>query len=386
MKILHINSYFKTNALHGELIYALSRFGLDQSVYLPVAKADVEKERFRLRDGCSAKIYEIGVFWGFSRFVWPLKIYQVWKGFLSVLRDVRPDLIHAHTVISNGLIALFAKKVFGFSYVVTIRNTDIDFFFRRIPFFVQIGRKVLQHSERIVVLSPVYVKYKLPAYIQRVEFPEIYEKIEVVPNGIAEEWFADPPKGRKAPCGALLFLGRIDDNKNLILVIEAIEYLRSKGVELKLNVVGDGVGLSSLRERARELDVDFYGRLDDVDSIKAVMSRSDILVVPSKRETFGLVYVEAMSQGLPVIYTRGQGFDGFFEEGEIGYAVSSDDSIGVGESIRLIYRDYERISDNAIRAAMSYRWPDLARSLLGVYSRSVREELIAPVDRGSLSA
>ena len=46
--------------------------------------------------------------------------------------------------------------------------------------------------------------------------------------------------------------------------------------------------------------------------------------MPSRYETFGLVYGEAMSQGLPIIYSKGQGVDGYFKEGTVGYGVVSD--------------------------------------------------------------
>ena len=60
---------------------------------------------------------------------------------------------------------------------------------------------------------------------------------------------------------------------------------------------------------------------------------SDIFVMPSRYETFGLVYVEALSQGLPVIYTRGQGFDGQIPDGEVGYSVKCNDVNEIAEKL-----------------------------------------------------
>jgi glycosyltransferase involved in cell wall biosynthesis len=50
---------------------------------------------------------------------------------------------------------------------------------------------------------------------------------------------------------------------------------------------------------------------------------SDIFIMPSYNETFGLVYIEAMSQGLPIIYTQNEGVDGYFKEGSVGYSVKT---------------------------------------------------------------
>src|SRR5690606_22696545 len=73
---------------------------------------------------------------------------------------------------------------------------------------------------------------------------------------------------------------------------------------------------------------------------------NDILVMPSKTETFGLVYAEAMSQGLPVIYSKGQGFDGQFKEGLIGYHVDCFDPVNIASSILKIVNNYEEMSSN----------------------------------------
>ena len=76
--------------------------------------------------------------------------------------------------------------------------------------------------------------------------------------------------------------------------------------------------------------------------------------MPSKTETFGLVYAEAMSQGLPVIYTRGQGFDGQFEEGEVGYSVDCKDKKEISMKIIDIINNYDVISRNAINLVDRY--------------------------------
>ncbi|MBZ2174079.1 glycosyltransferase [Schnuerera sp. xch1] len=71
----------------------------------------------------------------------------------------------------------------------------------------------------------------------------------------------------------------------------------------------------------------------------------DIFVMSSKYGTFGLVYAEAMSQGLPVIYIRGQGFDGQVNEGEVGYSVQYDSAEEIAKRIEDILDNYENISN-----------------------------------------
>jgi glycosyltransferase involved in cell wall biosynthesis len=93
------------------------------------------------------------------------------------------------------------------------------------------------------------------------------------------------------------------------------------------------------------------------------------LVLPSLLETFGLVYPEAMSQGLPVIYTRGQGFDGHYPDGHVGYAINPNDPRDIAEKIKVIFSDYLRFSTNAFNASLDFSWDKIVDKLLEVYSK-----------------
>ncbi|HGK7332802.1 TPA: glycosyltransferase [Streptococcus suis] len=66
--------------------------------------------------------------------------------------------------------------------------------------------------------------------------------------------------------------------------------------------------------------------------------------MPSFHESFGLVYAEAMSQGMPVIYTRGQGFDGQFEEGVVGFSVDCIDEVEISNKIISIVKGFKFLS------------------------------------------
>ena len=93
--------------------------------------------------------------------------------------------------------------------------------------------------------------------------------------------------------------------------------------------------------------------------------------MPSKHETFGLVYAEAMSQGLPVIYTKGQGFDGQFPEGEVGFSVAYDDPEEIAMRVKEIIADYGSISKRAVANVHRYDWKGIAQDYSELYSRGV---------------
>ena len=89
--------------------------------------------------------------------------------------------------------------------------------------------------------------------------------------------------------------------------------------------------------------------------------------MPSYKETFGLVYAEAMSQGLPLIYTKGQGFDGFFEDGKVGYAVPAEDTRYIADRVMDIYRRYDELSKECIEQVQQFNWPSIAATYNEIY-------------------
>ena len=92
--------------------------------------------------------------------------------------------------------------------------------------------------------------------------------------------------------------------------------------------------------------------------------------MPSITETFGLVYPEAMSQGLPVIYTRGQGFDGQFKEGEVGYSVDAMNIEDIASKVIAIRGDFAEMSKRCINSINKFDWNRITNCYEKIY-RSV---------------
>ena len=107
------------------------------------------------------------------------------------------------------------------------------------------------------------------------------------------------------------------------------------------------------------------------DELIEVYRRNDVFVMPSIHETFGLVYAEAISQGLPVIYTKGQGFDGQFEDGVVGYSVDCFSPEDIAKRVLYVIKNYRILTTNCIELCDKFDWNVLEKEYSKVYEECV---------------
>lgn len=372
-RVVHLNSYFVTNRLHAELVEALDQVPLDQLIYVPVQRAaDIGRNRpdRPLRHGT---LEYSRCFGPVTRRLWPAKMALIWRDFARRYQVGHRDVLHAHSLFVNGLVALGAARRWRRPYLVTVRNTDVNVFMKRFPPFRKLGAKILRGASRVVVLSPAYGEVQLRQSLQDDVYAEVQRKLMVVPNGINDFWLDNRRSKRGLGQEArVLFVGRVDRNKNLATLIRACELLAERGGSTPtVHVAGDGPLLPRLRQRRWSVRIQYHGHVSSRRTLLALYRDADVLAVPSLRESFGLVYPEAMSQGLPVIYTRGQGFDGYFEDGQVGYAVQATDPREIADRLEDIFAGYERISRGAFEGSTLFAWERVTDQLASAYEEAL---------------
>lgn len=376
LKILHVNSYFITNKLHCELVQKFDTLEWSQLVFIPVGnKKDINKNQVEGLKRSELR-YNIA-FSQFSRFIWPIKMLGIWFSFKRLILEIgKPEIVHAHSLIVNGLIAFIFNKATGTPYVVTVRNTDINIFLSKSFIFRWMGNMILKNANRIIFLSPAYRNFQLKSNISEHLYKSIFAKTIIIPNGINDFWFKNKvklPKQIDSGVIKIIFSGKLRDNKNVSGLINACEILQAKGVDISLDIVGDGPLFDKLKQKKTNLRIKLHGFVSDKVILANIYRSCHIMVVPSFRESFGLIYVEGMSQGLPAIYSQGQGFDGFFDDGKIGYAVNPKDILDIAAKIKLTIDNYDTLSRNSLMAVKQFSWDNTVNKLSIVYDEVINE-------------
>ncbi|MGZ8892489.1 MAG: glycosyltransferase family 4 protein, partial [Halobacteriota archaeon] len=192
------------------------------------------------------------------------------------------------------------------------------------------------------------------------------ERIDVIPVGIDLERIAKIAPAREST--DVLFAGRLIHEKRVDLLLNAIAVAKKEIPTITCAIIGDGPERGLLEDLAVKLGVEenvsFTGFVDQ-DGLTAYMKASKVFVLPSIREGFGLVIVEANACGLPVISIRHDmsAVRELVEDGVNGFLVNDISSREIAEAITKLVTDEalrERLAENGFAMAKKYGWSDIS--------------------------
>ncbi len=367
MKILHINSYYSVSGFYKNLFELQRKTKIDIDVFVPVSTS------YENKDFSFGEYTTLSKNHGkFDRAIFHIKHRKILNDIKGKYDINQYSLMHAHSLFSNGYIAMKLKEKYGTPYIVAVRSTDVNIFFKRMVHLRKMGLKILMDADQIIFLSESYRDFVLEKYVPEMVRESFLTKSHIIPNGIDKFWFdhINKPKEMKENSEIkLLQVGVVTKNKNVETTIKVTELLNERGYKAKLDVVGKIKDQKVFDIIKNSKHVRYLGFKSKEDLIQ-IYQENDIFILPSVNETFGLVYAEAMSQGLPVIYTRGQGFDQQFEEGMVGYSVPHDLVEDIADKILEITKRYNALSENCINLVHKFDWSGIERKDLEIYDNA----------------
>lgn len=253
------------------------------------------------------------------------------------------DVIHAHTLFSDGYLAFKSNK----PYVITVRNTDVNYYMKYYKHLNSLGRNILNNANAVIFLSTTYKEKTInKLYKNNEDIKKIEDKSYTVPNGINQYWIDNKVEEKKQIFNDInfLFIGRIMKNKNIEFLAKNLnEKYFSKNI--KIYIIGDILDENYFNKLKKYKNLIFLGSKSK-EEISGIMKEMHIFSLVSHHESFGLVYLEAITQNLPVLYTRNEGFDKYFVDGVVGYSVNSKNGIDLIKKTNAIIENYSQIQNN----------------------------------------
>ncbi len=372
--VMHICNGFSSNSLFKDFFVELHQLGLKQTVVAPI-RSITQFQRNNLELSNCKVLYPFIIRSVWDRVFFRRKLRKTVQYVTSNVDLSSLDFCHAHTLFSDGGVAYELNKKHGIPYIVAIRNVDVNYFLRYAIFLRKYGLEILDHALKVVFISNAYPSY-LKSYYPN-WFKNNRSKIAFISNGVNDFWIKNlnRKKALELQDFKLVYIGDFNSNKNIESIIFAVKRLRSMGLDISLKAIGLGRSneqkhyVSFLQSKAKE-DYICLAPAMTKEHLLREMQVADAFIMVSHTETFGLAYVEALSQGLPVIYTKGQGIDDTFPDGFVGKAASSDDIDEICEGILYVKKNYDILVENIsqISFEQKFAWSGIAKSYYDIYA------------------
>lgn len=232
-------------------------------------------------------------------------------------KDIQPDVVHAHKLSIEGLLALWLKQEKGLPFVASIwGDTDLKFIHTRRDLRGE-WIKAMAQAERLLPTAP----WAARRFVE--EFGADPAKVEVLLPIIKQEQVL-PPQPAANPRFVTLFNLDVYKRKNLPGLLQAMAELHATRPEVTLDIYGRGspetmCDIANAVAAAGVGDyVNVMGQLPQ-GAFETTLNSYTAFVMPTLRETFGMVFIEALLCGLPVLHTKGWGIDQLYPDERIGY-------------------------------------------------------------------
>ena len=279
-----------------------------------------------------------------------------------------PDLVHAHCAYPDGRAAVEYGARHGKPVVVTVHGFDVKVLPSLDPRWRQLTVEVLERADAVVAVSRDLRNDVLDLGVSP-------GKVRWIPNGVDCSLFSRAVSRRPGEGGwRLLYVGRFVEEKGLRVLLEALARLRRRRSDVSLVLIGGHPATGTSEPFLPQVAA--LGLSDCVEFRDAVppeemprhMAESDLVVLPSFYDSFGIVLIEAMACGLPVVATRCGGPEEMVDD-SAGRLVAVGDAGDLAEGILAVIDGYEAYDQEAIRrrAEERYDYRRVAARIYGLY-------------------
>jgi phosphatidyl-myo-inositol alpha-mannosyltransferase len=354
----------------------LRHLGHEARIFAPSSRADVDFD--------TARFYRIGT---------PIAIpvndsvaritlsFHLADRVAAIIEEERFDVLHFHEPLMPALPMTMLR-------MSTTANVGTFHAFARSNVGYYYGRRWLEpylaHLHRGIAVSE-----PARAFLHQY-FPEY--PVRVIPNGIDVNVFkpGHPPiRHLRDDSVNILFVGRLEKRKGLIDLLRGYEFMRARVPKSRLIIVGDGPLRSKVESyisRHRVRDVVMAGYVPET-VLPRYYSSADIFCAPATgAESFGIVLLEALASGLPVVATEIEGYMSVLEPGRDSLTVQPKGWAELGSALLILARDHElrrRMGAYGLEKARRYAWEVVAKQIVEVYEEA-REAVAGRVEERSV--
>jgi glycosyltransferase involved in cell wall biosynthesis len=282
----------------------------------------------------------------------------------------KPDIVHAHNIIFAGFIASDIKEKYNIPIVLTEHSSS---FARAAAYLPSIDdlRSIGRRFNALTAVSSSFISL----LSQNIGFTDV----GLLPNIVDDYYFSSPINKKNKHSNTFVFLNiaSLDSNKNHEHLIRSFtNHFKSSNVLLKIG--GDGPLLNYLKDLCKEIGIEnqvqFLGRLNQCE-VKEEMMKADCFVLSSKYETFGVVLIEALACGTPVIATKCGGPEDIVNESN-GRLVDIEDLDQMGEAMEYIIEHVNDYNPEILRNDVKLKFgsASFVTNAVNIYTNAISSQ------------
>lgn len=284
------------------------------------------------------------------------------------LRGQKPDVIHVHSFR-----AIRYARAIRFLYGTPIVVTEHVTWFERKALSEKELRRIRRDysaADAVIAVSPGLREQIMPYCPNK--------DVLVVPNMVDARFLSGELRRGADKTFGFISVGALTKKKGMDILLTAFAEARKNHPEIRLTICGSGEEESSLRAQAERLGlsgaVRFLGQVSR-DECAGELRKNQAFVLPSRAETFGVVYIEAMACGLPVIMTKLGAWTLLARE-KTGIAVDVENTAQLADAMAHMAENSERYDAGAIRAfcAENFSAGSVCRRLTEIYAETVKQK------------
>jgi len=301
----------------------------------------------------------------------------------KVITEFNPDIIHVHHPFLLSSQAIMYGKKLGIPKVLTL-HTQYE---KYAHYIAPIPEKLTQEAIKRIIFNLAYkidcITIPSESMKELIKSYGIKNRIEVIPNTIELNSFRQKDELKcleikkrynlKEDDKIILYVGRVAYEKSIDKIIEALAIIKRKGVSnAKLLIVGRGPAMEELKELAKSLQIEdeiiFTGEVKN-EEISHYYKIAYLFTIASTTETFGIVIIEALASGVPVLAVKAPGAVDILTNGRDGLLVDNDVK-QFAEALEKIIREpelRENLSKGALKTSEQYSIDIVSERMLNLY-------------------
>lgn len=359
---------------------AYERKGHEAYVFAPRVEdyVDQEKNVFRYR---SVNLT--------SKVKYPLPIplsFRVKK----VITEFNPDIVHIHHPFLLSSVAIMYGKRLGIPKILTLHTQ-----YERYAYYIApIPERLTQEAIKMIIHN---LSYKIdcittPSESMRelIRSYGVKNRIEIIPNAIHLISFKEDDELKRTEIKKqynlkeddkiILFVGRVASEKSIDKIIKALAIIKKRSIgKVKLLIIGDGPAMDELKQLARTLKIEkdaiFAGTVS-YEEIRHYYKMAYVFTIASTTETFGIVTIEALASGVPVLAVKAPGAVDILTDGVDGLLVDNDVE-KLANALEKIIREpelREKLSRGALKTSEKYSIDTISERMLNLYREVIEIE------------